>query len=146
MNKINTLVFEGGGTYGLAYSGALKELQKRIDFNNIQYVCGTSVGALIAFAIASGLKPEHVEDVVSKFRIAILLRTPGILLRMPWNAIVNYGLINSNIVKDICLLVLRTIRPRQAGYHIHGTTTRCDYHGDESHGLLFLRRFEKDHA
>ena len=108
MNKINTLVFEGGGIYGLAYI-ALKELQKRIDFNNIKYVCGTSVGALIAFAIALGLKPEHMEDVVSKFRITILLRTPGILMRMPWNAIVNYGLINSNIVKDICLLVLRTI-------------------------------------
>ena len=52
-----------------------------------------------------------MEDVVSKFRITILLRTPGILLRMPWNAIVNYGLINSKIVKDICLLVLRTIHP-----------------------------------
>ena len=111
MNKINTLVFEGGGIYGLAYIGALKELQKRIDFNNIKYVCGTSVGALIAFAIALGLKPEHMEDVVSKFRITILLRIPGILMRMPWNAIVNYGLINSNIVKDICLLVLRTIHP-----------------------------------
>jgi predicted acylesterase/phospholipase RssA len=111
MHKINTLVFEGGGIYGLAYIGALKELQKRIDFNNIKYVCGTSVGALIAFAIALGLKPEHMEDVVSKFRIAILLRTPGILLRMPWNAIVNYGLINSDILKDVCLIVLRTMHP-----------------------------------
>ena len=116
MNKINTLVFEGGGIYGLAYIGALKELQKRVDFNNIKYVCGTSVGALIAFAIALGLKPEHMEDVVSKFRITILLRIPGILMRMPWNAIVNYGLINNiNIVKDICLIVLRTIHPDKKG-------------------------------
>ena len=61
MNKINTLVFEGGGLYGLAYIGALKELHERIDFNNIKYVCGTSVGALIAFAIALGLKPEHMK-------------------------------------------------------------------------------------
>ena len=32
-------------------------------------------------------------------------------MKMPWSAIVNYGLINSNIVKDICLLVLGTIHP-----------------------------------
>ena len=83
MNEVNTLVSEDGGIYGLDYIGALKELQKRIDFNNIKYVCGTSVGALIAFAIALGSKPEHMEDVVSKFRIAILLRIPEILLRMP---------------------------------------------------------------
>ena len=144
MNK-NTIDFEGAGIYGLAYSGALKELQKRIDFNNIKYVCGTSVGALIAFAVALGLKPEHMEDVISKFRITILLRIPGILMRMPWNAIVNYGLINSNIVKDICLLVLRTVHPDKK-YHIQGTTKGCDYHGDESHGLLSLCRFETDHA
>ena len=111
MNKINTLVFEGGGVYGLAYIGALMELQKSIDFNNIKYVCGSSVGALIAFGIALGMKPEHLEEVVSKFRITVLVRTPGILLRMPWNAIVNYGLIDSNIVKEICLIVLRTIHP-----------------------------------
>ena len=45
MRKINTLVFEGCGIYGLAYIGALKELQQRIGFNNIKHVCGTSVGA-----------------------------------------------------------------------------------------------------
>ena len=112
MNKINTLGFEGGGIYCLACTGSLKELQKRIDFNNnIEYVCGSSVGTLIALGIALGMKPEHMEEVVSKFRITVLLRTPGTLLRMPWNAIVNYGLIDSNIVKEICLIVLRTIHP-----------------------------------
>ena len=72
MDKINTIVFEGGGIYGLAYIGALKELQKRIDFNNIKYVCGSSVGALIAFGIALGMKPEHMEEVVRKFGITVL--------------------------------------------------------------------------
>ena len=71
MDKINTLVFEGGGIYGLAYIGALNELQKRIDINQIKYLCGSSVGALVAFSIALGMKPEHMEEVVSTFRIAV---------------------------------------------------------------------------
>ena len=33
MDKINTLVFEGGGIYGYAYIGALKELQSRLEFS-----------------------------------------------------------------------------------------------------------------
>ena len=111
MENINTTVFEGVGIYGLAYIGALKELQKRIDFNKVKYLCGTSVGALVAFGIALGMKPEHMEEVVRKFRVAVLLRTPGILLRMPWNAIVNYGLINSDIVKEMCMISLRMIHP-----------------------------------
>ena len=52
MDKINTLVFEGGGIYGYAYIGALKELEIRIDFNKIKYFCGSSVGALMAYALA----------------------------------------------------------------------------------------------
>ena len=47
MNKINTLVLEGGGIYGIAYIGALKELQSKLDFDKIEYFCGTSVGSLI---------------------------------------------------------------------------------------------------
>ena len=46
MDKINTIVLEGGGIYGLAYIGALKELQKRIDFNNIKYLWNPSKNAL----------------------------------------------------------------------------------------------------
>ena len=49
MEKVNTLVFAEGGIYGIAYIGALKELQSRINFKNIKYLCGTSVGSLIAF-------------------------------------------------------------------------------------------------
>ena len=35
MDKINTLVLEGGGMYGIAYIGALKELQSKLDFSKI---------------------------------------------------------------------------------------------------------------
>ena len=44
MEKVNTIVCEGGGIYGIAYLGAFKELQSKIDFNKIKNLCGTSVG------------------------------------------------------------------------------------------------------
>jgi predicted acylesterase/phospholipase RssA len=111
MDKINTLVFEGGGIYGYAYIGALKELQTRIDFKKIKYVCGSSVGALIAVSIALGLKPEQIEDVMSKFRTHCILSTPGIALKIPWNAMINYGLVNNSIVRYVAVLGLQTAHP-----------------------------------
>ena len=32
MENVNTIVCEGGGIYGIAYLGAFKELQSKIDF------------------------------------------------------------------------------------------------------------------
>ena len=36
--------------------------------------------------------------------------------------------------------------PRQEGHHIQGFAKGRDYNSDEPHKLLFLRRFEADHA
>ena len=46
MEKVNTIVCEGGGIYGIAYLGAFKELQPKIDFNKVEYLCG--MGHLLA--------------------------------------------------------------------------------------------------
>ena len=111
MDKINTLVFEGGGIYGYAYIGALKELQTRIDFTKIKYLCGSSAGALIAYALAIGLKPHQIEHVVDKFRTHMIFRTPGLALKLPWNTIFNYGLISNDIVRDFAVIGLTAIYP-----------------------------------
>ena len=111
MEKVNTIVCEGGGIYGIAYLGAFKELQSKIDFNKIKYLCGTSVGSLIVFGQALGLKPEHMEEVLMKFRKICLLRAPSMILKMPWNTIFNYGLIDHSIVREITLLALKTAHP-----------------------------------
>ena len=55
MEDINTIVCEGGGINGIAYIGAFKELQSRINFNKIKYLCGTAVGSIFVFALALGL-------------------------------------------------------------------------------------------
>ena len=75
MDDINTSVCEGGGIYGIAYVGAFKDLQSK-KTNKIKYLCGTPVGSIVVFALALGLKPEHMEEIVMKFRIMCLVRLP----------------------------------------------------------------------
>lgn len=54
MSQFRNLVFEGGGVKGIAYSGALAELESRGITPDIKRVGGTSAGAIMAALIASG--------------------------------------------------------------------------------------------
>lgn len=57
------MVLSGGGAWGLAHIGVLKELEK----NNIpiDFVAGTSMGALIGGLYASGYSPDEIEKIVT---------------------------------------------------------------------------------
>ena len=65
MENINTLALEGGAIYGVAYIGALFELEKRVAFKNIKYLCGASVGSLAALSLAMNLKAEDVAELIN---------------------------------------------------------------------------------
>lgn len=56
------VVLSGGGAWGIAHIGVLKELEK----NNIpiDYIAGTSMGALIGGMYAAGYSPEEMETIV----------------------------------------------------------------------------------
>ena len=58
------LALKGGGVKGIAYVGALKELNKRGHFKTVKRVSGTSAGALVALMIALKLSPEQIEDLM----------------------------------------------------------------------------------
>jgi NTE family protein len=57
------LVLSGGGASGMAHIGVLKALEE----NNIpiDYITGTSIGALIGGLYASGYSPEEIEGMVT---------------------------------------------------------------------------------
>src|SRR5690606_7999792 len=57
------VVLSGGGAWGLAHIGVLKELEK----NNIpiDFIAGTSMGALIGGLYASGYSPDELEMIVT---------------------------------------------------------------------------------
>lgn len=111
MENINTLVFEGGGIYGVAYIGALLELEKRIDFKKVKYLCGTSIGSLVSFALAMNLTAEDFEELTNKFRLATLKYLPSMIFWLPFNVLFRYGLINSVLIREFVLLVLNKAYP-----------------------------------
>lgn len=58
------LVFEGGGIKGIAYAGALMELEKRGILDEIIRVGGTSAGAITATLVALGYKNKEIAHIV----------------------------------------------------------------------------------
>ena len=56
------LVLSGGGATGLAHIGVLKALEER--GIPIDYITGTSAGALVGSMYASGYSPEEIEQFV----------------------------------------------------------------------------------
>ncbi|QHL89110.1 patatin [Nibribacter ruber] len=57
------LALEGGGIRGIAYGGALAELDKRGLLQPIERIAGTSAGAIQACLLAVGYTPEEITKV-----------------------------------------------------------------------------------
>ncbi len=60
------LVLEGGGIRGIAYGGALAELQQAGILPQIKRVAGTSAGAIQAALLAVGYSPEEITAITFK--------------------------------------------------------------------------------
>jgi NTE family protein len=64
MSQFRSLVFEGGGVKGIAYAGALEELEKRRIIEDVTRVAGTSAGAISAALVALGATSDFVAETV----------------------------------------------------------------------------------
>ena len=53
------LVLGGGGALGISHVGVLRVLEEQ--HVPIDYICGTSMGAIIAGLYASGMSPDEIE-------------------------------------------------------------------------------------
>lgn len=62
--KIRNLVFEGGGVWGIAYEGALLELDRFRILPDVRRVAGASAGAITAALIAVGYSPAELGAVL----------------------------------------------------------------------------------
>ena len=60
------LVFEGGGVKGIAYVGALRQLENRGILSDVKRIGGTSAGAINAVLLSAGYSPAETEDVLSR--------------------------------------------------------------------------------
>ena len=55
MEKIKTIFLSGGGTRGIAFTGAIKALQEHNMLNDCETIIGTSVGSMIACGLSLGV-------------------------------------------------------------------------------------------
>ena len=58
------LVFEGAGVRGVAYVGAIRELEKQNILPDIERVGGTSAGAIAALTVALGYTSTEIEKII----------------------------------------------------------------------------------
>ena len=63
---IKSLVFEGAGVRGIAYCGAVQEMESKKMMDSIERVGGTSSGAIIALTISLGYSGKEIENIISK--------------------------------------------------------------------------------
>jgi NTE family protein len=63
--NIRNLVFEGAGIRGIAYSGAIKELEEKNILKDIQRVGGTSSGAITALLLSIGYSADEITSIVN---------------------------------------------------------------------------------
>lgn len=63
------LALEGGGIRGIAYAGAIAELEKQGTMDSIQNVSGTSVGAIVGSLICVGYSAEELKEILSELNI-----------------------------------------------------------------------------
>lgn len=64
--SIKNLVFEGAGVRGIAYCGAVQEMESKKMMDSIERVGGTSSGAITALAISLGYSGKEIENIISK--------------------------------------------------------------------------------
>ena len=63
---IKNLVFEGAGIRGIAYCGAIEELEMQNSMQAIEKVSGTSAGAIMALAVSLGYSGKEIEELITK--------------------------------------------------------------------------------
>lgn len=72
--KIINLSISGGGVYGFAELGVLKELEKYQDYMDIQNIKGVSVGSIVAALYAIGYEPDELTKTLFDLNLDGLIR------------------------------------------------------------------------
>ncbi len=65
VSQVQNLVFEGAGIRGIAYCGALKEMETRRMMTDLQRVAGTSAGAIMALAVSLGYSSDELSSIIA---------------------------------------------------------------------------------
>lgn len=95
------LVFEGGGVKGIAYVGALEELDKEGILNDIERVAGTSAGAMVAVMVALRYTAEEVRQVLWDLDFKDFKDSSKGIVRDTIRLLKNYGWYKGDYFRDL---------------------------------------------
>lgn len=114
------LVFEGGGIKGVAYGGALLELENRGILPQIQRVGGTSAGAIQASLLAVGYSAEEISQIIAETPIETF-NDGGTVLRAGKRFLKQFGWYEGKNFLDTIqkLLIARTNKPDLTFAELH---------------------------
>ena len=94
------LVFEGGGVKGIAYVGALEELDNRKIFKNVKRIGGTSAGAIVATLVALGYTREEMLKILMDLDFKKFLDSSWGILRDINRLKKDFGLYKGDYFRD----------------------------------------------
>lgn len=107
------LIMKGGGIKGLAYVGALKELEKYYGFN---WFVGTSAGAIAAVLLAAGYETDELEEILSQTNFKDFL--DAALYKIPTNLYFYKGIYPGHKIKAwIESLLTEKLREQIKGFN-----------------------------
>lgn len=108
-NKIyKNLVFDGGGARGIAFIGCIKALEEQNMMQDIKKIIGTSVGAIIATAVAIGYTSEEMKDILMTKDFTDFQDNSRYLIINALQFIKNYGYYRGNNFLTWIELVIET--------------------------------------
>ena len=119
--RYRNLVMEGGGIRGIAYGGALLELEQRGVLAGLTRVGGTSAGAIQAALLAVGYSPAAIIDIINRTPVQRLNDGQFIFIGGGSRLLRQYGWYRGDqLTKYICELVGRqTQRPNLTLAELH---------------------------
>jgi NTE family protein len=90
--KYTNLILQGGGTLGVAYSGAIKALHEKGLLKHIVNFAGSSVGSIVAGALACGATFNFLEQELSKLNFEDLLDCSSSKIKNAYDLYYYYGI------------------------------------------------------
>lgn len=131
---VKNLVWEGGGTKGLAYAGALLALEEKDLLKNVERVAGASAGSMAATLLALGYTVNEIKEILTDLYVGQFIDTKFPPFGL-WNLFTKYGwntgkkveewfgglIENSGIPKNVTFAQLRALKKACPILYIKGT-------------------------
>ncbi|MCB9345541.1 MAG: patatin-like phospholipase family protein [Lewinellaceae bacterium] len=84
METIKNLVFQGGGVKGLAYVGALQELDKQGIYAQVEGVAGTSAGSIVSALVSLRYSVGEINTIMQGTNMASFMDRENLLKKLKY--------------------------------------------------------------